>query len=61
MASEVYAAALKRKILSHNFDQRFYINREKQEVLERLKRYKAIIIKEADIGSAKVVLAEEAM
>ena len=57
-ALEVYAVAFERKILSHNFDKRFYRNttREKQEALERLKRYNGIVIKEADKGSAVVVL-----
>lgn len=58
LALEAYAVALERKILESNLNKRTYRNltKEEQEALKNLKRYEDIVIKQADKGSAVVVM-----
>lgn len=57
-ALEAYAVALERTILESNLNKRTYRNltKEEQEALKNLKRYEDIVIKQADKGSAVVVM-----
>ncbi|KAL9977158.1 hypothetical protein ACROYT_G014536 [Oculina patagonica] len=58
MAVEAYVEALENAILSHDFETSHQRNltREEQRALENLQSYDDIIIKQADKGSAVVVL-----
>ncbi|KAL9958229.1 hypothetical protein ACROYT_G035215, partial [Oculina patagonica] len=58
MAVEAYVEALENAILSHDFETSHQRNltREEQRALENLRSYDDIIIKQADKGSAVVVL-----
>lgn len=62
MAIEAYVEALERKILSHDLNVKCQRNltQDEQKALENLRGYDDIIIKQADKGSAVVVMDREA-
>ena len=62
LAIEAYVEALERELLSHNFDASYQRNLTKDEqiALKNLRSYDDIIIKQADKGSAVVVMDKEA-
>jgi len=62
MAIKAYVEALDRKILSHDLNVNCHRNltQDKQKALENLQAYDDIIIKQADKGSAVVVMDREA-
>ena len=62
MAIEAYVEALERAILSHDLNVKYQRNltQDEQKTLENLRNYDDIIIKQADKGSAVVVMDREA-
>jgi len=62
LAIEAYVEALEKAILSHDFTvtHRRNLTRDEQRALENLRGYDDIIIKQADKGSAVVVMNKEA-
>ena len=62
LAIEAYIESLERELLSHAFDTAYQRNlsKDEQTALENLHSYDGIIIKQADKGSALVVMDEEA-
>ena len=62
LAIEAYVEALERDILAHDFGTTYQRNlkREEQRALQDLRTYDDIIIKQADKGSAVVVMDKEA-
>lgn len=62
LAIEAYVEALEKAILSHDFTVTHQRNltRDEQRALENLRGYDDIIIKQADKGSAVVVMDKEA-
>ena len=62
LAIEAYVEALERDILAHDFGTPYQRNltREEQQALQDLRTYDDIIIKQADKGSAVVVMDKEA-
>ena len=61
VALEAYVEALEKKILDHNFEYPYQRNltKDEQKALENLRSYEDIIIKQADKGSAVVVIDKE--
>ena len=61
VALEAYVEALEKKILDHNFENPSQRNltKNEQKALENLRSYEDIIIKQADKGSAVVVIDKE--
>ena len=61
-AIEAYVEALERELLTHDFDMIYQRNlsREEQQALQNLRKYDDIIIKQADKGSAVVIMDKEA-
>ena len=61
MAIEAYVEALERTILSHDLNVKCHRNltQDEQKALENLRGYVDIIIKQADKGSAVVVMDRE--
>lgn len=55
---EAYASALEKKIFESNLNTKNYrnITREEQKALENLRKYDDIVIKQADKGSAVVIM-----
>ena len=62
MAIEAYVEGLERAILSHDLNVKYQRNltQDEQKALENLRNYDEIIIKQADKGSAVVVMDREA-
>ena len=62
LAIEAYVESLEKELLSHDFDTAYQRNlsKDEQTALENLRRYDDIIIKQADKGSAVVVMDKEA-
>ena len=62
VAIEAYLEALEREILTHDFDLTYRRNRtrDEQQALQNLRDYDDIIIKQADKGSAIVIMDKEA-
>ena len=62
LAIEAYVEALEKAVLSHDFTVTHPRNltRDEQRVLENLRGYDDIIIKQTDKGSAEVVMDKEA-
>lgn len=62
MAIEAYVEALERRILSHDLNVKCHRNltQDEQKALENLRGYDDIVIKQADKGSAVVVMDKEA-
>ena len=62
VAIEAYVEWLERKLLTHDFEVPYQRNftKEGQRALENLRRYDDIIIKQADRGSAVVILDKQA-
>ena len=58
VAIEAYLEALEREILTRDFDMTYRRNltREEQQALQNLRDYDDIIIKQADKGSAVVIM-----
>ena len=61
-AIEAYVEALERELLTHDFDMTYQRNlsREEQQALQNLRKYDDVIIKQADKGSAVVIMDKEA-
>jgi len=61
VAIEAYLEALEREILTHDFDMTYRPNltRDEQQALQNLRDYDDIIIKQADKGTAVVIMDKE--